>query len=154
MKHIPYSVAFLLTFHTLVVQTPAAQAPMTPMTPITIDDAVAMALSHSPALRAQSAAGDAAASREAVAATARIPRISLTAGYYRIQEQEPLSLGSMVLGDRITDSLTASVEVVQPLYTGGAIRAGMDLAAANRRAAQEESEAMRRDLLLEVRRAY
>jgi len=124
------------------------------MTPITIDDAVAMALSHSPALRAQSAAGDAAASREAVAATARIPRVSLTAGYYRIQEQEPLSLGSMVLGDRITDSLTASVEVVQPLYTGGAIRAGMDLAAANRRAAQEESEAMRRDLLPEVRRAY
>lgn len=129
---------------------------------ITLNDAVIKAVQHSPSLRSGFSTVRAAVEREAEAETSRYPRLSLSAGYFSVQQTDPLELTldlggtpqTISLGDTITDSITASAEITQPLYTGGAINAAIDTAGTRRQVSEAELLSQRRDLLLSVRSAY
>jgi|GEM_PF-1828540 len=132
----------------------------TPLPPraLTVEQAVELALAHSPVMAARVAATAAEDARAAVARTARYPGITLSAGYQRVAAQDPLELdlgpGSTTLGDEITDVASVGVTVQQPLFTGGAIAGVVALAEVSAQIRMHELVLTRRDVIHRTRAAY
>lgn len=140
-----------------LVATPLG-AQQLPTRPLTVDQAVELALAHSPALAAGSATLAAEDARAAAARTARYPGITLSAGYRRIATQDPLELQlgptPVTLGDEINNTASVGVTVEQPLFTGGAIASAVELADIGTQIRMHELVLTRRDVIHRTRAAY
>lgn len=117
----------------------------------TLDEAIAAALAHAPAIKAASADRDAAAARVDEAKAGRLPTATLSGsiGWGRLDPQNFFGLGSANVTPR-----AAQVTVEQPLYAGGRVRAGIAQAKAGDDAAKAGETAIRSRLIAMVARAY
>lgn len=126
---------------------------------IDVDQSVALALEHSPGLRAASAEVAAAEAVVGVAQSRFYPRVDVVGRYSRLSEAKPGSLAlpnmdgtpgasGTSFGESITNSYLLRGQVVQPLFTGLSLlrarevsRGGADLADARRAEAEADVRA-------------
>ncbi len=117
----------------------------------TLPDAIAAAFATNPALDIQRAEADVARAGLDLARSQGRPRVNLSAsgGYESIETNAPFAFN---VGEQATAS--AQIQAVQPLYTGGRIRAGIEQARAGIDAADLAFLAAQQDLILDVVTAY
>jgi len=127
---------------------------------LTVDDCVRLGLENSPALRASRAGVDVADARRQEAVAARLPSLSLNAGYTRLSSVAPFVLS--VPGTPIAETLSASpsnsyqarLSLQQPLFTGGRLRSADAMAAANAGAARSDYARDRAQLVYDITSNY
>ncbi len=117
----------------------------------TLDEAIAAALVHAPAVAMAEAAHDAADGRVKQAIGAALPTatISGSIGTGRLDPQNFFGLGAANVTPRM-----AQAAIEQPLFAGGRIMAGMDQARAGRAMAAATRRAMRAEIATAVAAAY
>jgi len=123
---------------------------------LTLDESIAIALRQS--VVAQSAREGVAASeaRRKEALTAYGPRLSTSYQYSRLDPapyiRQPAPIGTLTTGTR--DNYTWSVDVRQPLFTGGRITADAEIGRIGLEASRQEERGTAQEIVLEVKRAY
>jgi len=140
--------------------TPPAQEGM----PLTLDQAVATALRYNPGLRVSEEGIAIARDRLAAARAARMPDASAQVVYTRVSEVSSISmffpnpdtgefeLRTFSLGKE--ENVTLQGVVTAPVYTGGALTAGVRAAKAGVEAAALSSERERQQIAFAVRQNY
>jgi len=117
----------------------------------TLDEAIAAAMAHSPAVAMAASAGDAADARleQARAATRPTATLSGTIGYGRLDMKQFFGLGAENVTPR-----AAMATIEQPLFTGGRAAAARAQARAGQAAAEAGKLRTRGDLAAQVAQAY
>ena len=139
---------------------PAADEPST-VTRLTLAEALDRARAHSARLAQLAALETAAKAGLSGARASRLPQVDVAAGYTRLSSVPELVLvvpgpppiRETVFPD-IQDTYRAHAGLVQPLYAGGRIGAGMDVADRQQVAAGHDLQAGVQDLVLETTAAY
>jgi outer membrane protein len=146
-----------------------AQEPLPPTTPTTlrlsVDEAVARALTASPRLARLSALEAAAEAQARGARAERWPQVDLGAGYTRRSEVPELAIFTptddpaqpvqrVVVFPNIQDNWRLRASLALPIWTGGRIAGQIDAAAQSQAASGEDLRAGRADLVLETKRAF
>jgi len=139
----------------LVSAAPAAHAQET----LTLDEAILRAQQRSARIEEIDARRAVAAAAESGRAAARMPAVSLLAGYTRTNHVEEFSVfapgqGPQVIYPDVPDNFRSRVDLQWPIYTGGRTEAMMRAASSETRAAGEDVQSARADLRLEVTRAF
>lgn len=134
---------------------PAAHAQET----ITLDEAILRAQQRSARIEEIDARRAGAAAAESGRAAARMPAISLLAGYTRTNHVEEFSVLApgqppRVIYPDVPDNFRSRVDLQWPIYTGGRSEALLRAALAETRAVGEEVQSAHADLRLEVTRAF
>ena len=117
----------------------------------TLEDAIAQALKSNPDVASAMADLDLASARVREAQGAALPQVSLSGA---------VGVGRMDLGGffgfgaAATDPRGAQIELRQPLFSGGALRAGIDQARQGRDASANLTESARANLATQVAAAY
>ena len=134
----------LILLALLASSAPAAQA-------TTLDEAIAAALAHAPAIEAARAESDAAAARVREAQAGQLPTATVTGtiGWGRLDPQSFFGLGAANVTPR-----AAQVTVEQPLFTGGRVSAGIAQARAGDEAAKARENMTRSQTIAAVAQAY
>lgn len=113
------------------------------------------ALAENPALQAAALALDAAEANVSTARAGHLPTLSLSGGY-----SDSATWGNNTSGgvsfpsDNINDGTNVGLTLTVPIYSGGAVQAGVRSALANRDAASEQLEQERRGVTRQTRNAY
>lgn len=117
----------------------------------TLDEAIAAALTHAPALQAARADSDGAGARvrEAKASGLPVATVSGTIGWGRLDPQNFFGLGAADVTPR-----AAQISIEQPLFAGGRVRAGVAQAKAGSDAARAGESATRSEMITSVVHAY
>lgn len=117
----------------------------------TLDEAIAAALAHAPALKAASADSAAAAARVDEAKAGGLPTATLsgTIGWGRLDPQNFFGLGAANVTPR-----AAQVTVEQPIYAGGRVKAGIAQAKAGDDAAKARESTTRSGTIAAAAQAY
>lgn len=125
-----------------------------PPTPDTLDYPTALRLlqSNNFAIRKAEARVGGAEGNRLAAGARRLPGLSLSAQYQRLDENRLESFSGTTFGD--TQSWNADLTATQPLYAGGNIDAGIEGSEANLRAARARLDATRQLALLQFRQAW
>jgi outer membrane protein TolC len=126
---------------------------------LSLDAALERARATSAALGRYQALRNAADASQRGAKAERLPQLDLSAGYTRIANLPELPFGSPGLGSEpflpgSLGVLLAQASIVQPLYTGGGVGAGIDAAAARKQAAEADWSDAAAALTLETSSAY
>ncbi|CCW18549.1 type I secretion outer membrane protein, TolC family [Sphingobium indicum BiD32] len=118
---------------------------------ITLDEALAAAIAHTPDIAAADADADVAKARLEQAKAGGLPTatVSGTIGYGRLDPRGFFGLGAANVTPR-----SAQLTVEQPLFTGGRVRAGIDQARAGIAGAEAGQTGMRSQLVMAVTQAY
>ena len=129
--------------------------------PLTLQEAVERAQAQAPRLLQLSALRDAADAATRGARAGRMPLLDLQAGYTRnsdVPELEIVTPGApptrLTVFPNIPNQYRTHAGLSLPLYTGGRIGGGIDVARAQASAAAGDLDAARHDLTLETRTAY
>lgn len=117
----------------------------------TLDEAIAAARAYNPQLRAAQARVGAADARLDAAKGARLPTVSLT-GEYTSGRNDLGGFFGFEAAD--VDPRAVRLELSQPLFSGGALSAGVDQARAGRQAAEARLALADDELQVAVARAY
>jgi outer membrane protein TolC len=122
----------------------------------TLDEAWAAAAASHRQVEAAGAMRDAAGFELEEARSARLPRVGFSSGYSRIDTAPGFSLGGMTTGPVFDgdDFVSAGAQVSVPLFTSGAVRAGIDAAEYGARAAEEQLSTVVQDVKLGVAEHY
>ena len=126
----------------------------------TLRQAWRLAIARNQALAAAQADVQGARDRERAARDARWPSVSATAGYTHLGQSPELDVVTPALAFRSgpifknNQYVSGTVQMRIPLYTGGAIRAGISAARAGLAGASAQERATLADLKLEVADAY
>lgn len=115
----------------------------------TVAEAVKEALKKNPAIREAKAGIDAARASKQHAAADMMPEATFNYGYTYLKE-EPTQFGTQVANQ---DQYAWDITVVQPLFTGFALKAQLDLARLNMMARELEKEQTQLDLVKNVKSA-
>jgi outer membrane protein len=117
----------------------------------TLPEAVAAAFATNPQLEIERYRTDLARENLALARSASLPQVNLSAsgGYEYVDTNAAFNFGT---GDRPLAS--TQLQAVQPIYTGGRIRAGIRRAEAGIDSADRTFDAARQDLILDVVTSY
>lgn len=139
----------------LVTAFPVAAEPL----PISLDDAIARARSVSATVAAREADAAGAEASLGEARASRLPSVDLTTLYTRLSHVPELAIdlpgsGTRTIFPDLPDRGTLRAGVSVPLYSGGAIAAGIDGAAHRLDAAGAASDSERADVALETIAAY
>ena len=126
---------------------------------ITLDEAIARAQQQSGRLAEISARQAGAAAAESGRSAARMPVVSLLAGYTRTNHVEEFKVfapgqPTNVIYPDIPDNFRSRIDLQWPIYTGGRSEALVRAASAESSAVGQDLEAARADLRLEVTRAF
>jgi outer membrane protein len=132
---------------------------------LTVEQAVARALSASPRLARLSDLEAASEAQQREARAGRLPQLDLTAGYQRRSDVPELSifaptgtggqpLQRITVFPNIPDNWRVRAGVELPLYTGGRLAGQIEAADQGRSAAAQDLRAARADLVLETKGAY
>jgi outer membrane protein len=120
--------------------------PPAPALPQSLDEAIAFAFEHNPAVLVAEAAVSIAEAQVQVEASALRPQVSVVGSAQRAWEQS--------LPDQRTDSFSAAAQVTVPLYEGGFARSRMRQARFNIERAEADAEAARRQVAADVTAAW
>ncbi|MEZ5954652.1 MAG: TolC family outer membrane protein [Hyphomonas sp.] len=117
----------------------------------TLEDAIAGAIATNPQLEAQRVQSEIARESLEQARSRGRPTVTAgaSAGYQYTDTNSPFSLSN---GD--SQALSAQVQAVQPIYTGGRVAAGVRQATAGIDAAEAQYDAAEQDLILQVVTGY
>lgn len=129
----------------------ATAAPQAAAQPLTLDQAIAEAEAHAPAVEAAEAERDAARGRTVQARAAGLPSATLSASI-AAGRLDPGGFFGLQAADVTPRAAQATIE--QPLFAGGRTRAGVARARAGERVADAAAQAMRADLAAQVAEAY
>lgn len=126
---------------------------------LTLDDAVARALSNSHRLAELVARKEGAEAAEAGRAAAGMPSVALVGGYTRTNHVDEFGVAQpgqppRIIYPDIPDNYRARIDLNWPLYSGGRTDALERAATAERQATGEDVAAARSDLRLEITRAF
>jgi len=135
-----------------------AQAQTTPIR-LTLSDAVARGYDASHRLAELAAREDAARAVQDQREAATRPLVSAIASYTRTNHVDEFSVpnasgGVRVIYPDIPDNVRSRLDLQWPIYTGGRLQALTNAAGAEADATQQDREAARADLKLEITRAY
>ncbi|WP_342248984.1 TolC family protein [Sphingomonas sp. OTU376] len=119
--------------------------------PLTLEQAIAEAEAHAPAIDLADADSDAAAARTDQARAAGLPSATLT-GTIGIGRLDPGGFFGLPAADVTPRAAQATLE--QPLFTGGRVSAAMARARAGERMAGAAGDGARADLAAQVAEAY
>ena len=138
--------------------TAVAQAQTTPIR-LTLSDAVARGYDASHRLTELAAREDAARAVQDQRQAATRPLVSAIASYTRTNHVDEFSVpnasgGVRVIYPDIPDNVRSRLDLQWPIYTGGRLQALTNAAGAEADATQQDREAARADLKLEITRAY
>lgn len=111
-----------------------------------------LAMENNYSLRQAEAAVEEARGQSLSARSGRLPDVSLVAGYRRIDDKLLETLGGSTFGD--TDSWNADIQVSQPLFTGGAIDAGITSTEARVLSQEAQYQQAVQDTLLGLHQAW
>lgn len=114
--------------------------------------ALQLAMENNYAMRRAQTAVDEAGGQSMTARSGRLPSVSLLAGYSRIDDNLLETLGGSSVVD--TDSWSADVQVSQPLYTGGAVAAGIETSEALELSQQASYQQVLQDTLLSLHQVW
>lgn len=128
----------------------ATAAPQAAAQPLTLDQAIAEAEAHAPAVEAAEAERDAARGRTVQARAAGLPNATLSASI-AAGRLDPGGFFGLQAADVTPRAAQATIE--QPLFTGRT-RAGVARARAGERVADAAAQATRADLAAQVAEAY
>lgn len=122
----------------------------------TLDDAWTDAIASHPQISAAGALRDAADHELEEARAMRLPQLGLSTGYTMLNEAPGFSLDGINTGPvfRGDDFVTAGAELRVPVFTGGAINAGIDAAESARTAAGDQLATVIQDIKLGVAEHY
>jgi len=126
---------------------------------ITLEEAIDLAMAHSPRLRQLGARGSAAEQAVSEAEADEKLKVTVSAGYTRYSNvpefvvQDPAG-GAEVLFPNIPNNARARIGASYPLYTGGRTDGSVEAAEAEMQSTTDRMEAARSDLILEIRQAY
>lgn len=109
---------------------------------------VELALEHSPELAAQRANAEAAQREAEKARAGHHPTLDLIAGRNLSESDTNNTIGSRY------DTTYIGVQYTLPIYGGGSVSAGIQIALANQEKARQQQEAAARALATQVRKAY
>jgi outer membrane protein len=125
--------------------------PAAPAGAVTLDEAIAAALSHDPSIAVADAGRDAADGRVTQARSGALPTVTLrgSVGYGRL---DPLGYFGLNAAD--VTPITAQASIEQPLYTGGRVAAETARARAGLAASEAGRGAARAELAAAVAAAY
>lgn len=119
-----------------------------PNGPGNADAWVELALERSPELAAQRANAEAALREVEKARAGHHPTLDLIAGRNLSESDTNNTIGSRY------DTTYVGVQYMLPIYSGGSVRAGIEIARANQEKARQQHEAAARALATQVRKAY
>jgi outer membrane protein TolC len=122
----------------------------------TLGEAWATAIASHRQIGAAGAMRDAAAYELEQARAARLPQLGLSSGYTRVDKAPGFSLGGIDTGPLFDgdDFVSAGAQIQLPLYTGGAVSAGIDAAQLGTRAAEDNLATVIQDIKLGVAEHY
>ena len=122
----------------------------------TLDEAWSTAITSHRQIEAAGAMRDAANFELERARASRMPQLGLTSGYTALDEAPGFSLGGLTTGPmfRGDDFVSAGAQVQLPVYTGGAVTAGIDSAEFAARAAGDNVATVTQDIKLGVAEHY
>jgi outer membrane protein TolC len=126
---------------------------------LTLDDAIARGLVSSHRLDELVARQDAARAIEGQREAAERPQLVAIASYTRTNHVEEFSVptasgGVRVIYPDIPDNVRSRIDLQWPIYTGGRLKGLTRAAGAEARAIEQDREAARADLKLEITRAF
>jgi outer membrane protein TolC len=131
-----------------------SQAPLE----LSVEEAVERALESDHSLSAGRQRKAAADSALAAARSSRLPELSLTGRYARIEEQEPLQVdtpsGTLEIGESFSDATSVELALMQPLFLGGRLSSRVEQSDSLSEAATLEQLWRRTSVKLELYRAY
>lgn len=121
---------------------------------LTIDESVAIALTHNKMLRAAHQERGKARGKATEAWSNALPHLSLIAGYRRLEKVTSISVGdrSVTLGDE--DNYSYGLSLKQPLFTGGATSAAIRAAGVYSCWADEHVHLSKQMVIFHARKAY
>ena len=131
-----------------------SQAPLE----LSVEEALKRALESDHSLSAGRQREAAADSALAAARSSRLPELSLTGHYARIEEQEPLQVdtpsGSLEIGESFSDATSVELALMQPVFLGGRLASRVEQSDSLSEAATLEQLWRRTSVKLELYRAY
>lgn len=127
--------------------------------PLSIDQAIAMTRENAPQLRRLESLREAARAGVDGAASARMPRVDLSANYSRNSDVPELSTfipdqGIVTIFPNLPDKVQSSATLQLPLYTGGRITSTIDAATGRLDAAGSDILAADHDLVFETKESF
>jgi outer membrane protein TolC len=148
-----------LTFAIALVVACSAPALAQPPVPLTLDEAIARAMTESHQLAELVARQQGAHAAVAARRAADNPSVGLAGGYTRTNHVDEFGVPQpdgrlRVIYPDIPDNFFTRASLQWPIYTGGRVDALVRAAEAEARAAAADLEAARADLRLEVTRVY
>lgn len=153
MKQLP----FLGALSVLLVLIPFPTSGQTALE-LTVEQALERALVTDHCLAAGENRAAATDSAAAAARAARLPELSVTGRYARIEEQDPLSFetpgGTTRVGESFSDSTAIEVALMQPVFLGGRLSAQVEQGRALAEAAVLQQLWRRTMLKMELQRSY
>ncbi|MEO6236339.1 MAG: TolC family protein, partial [Vicinamibacterales bacterium] len=126
---------------------------------ISLEEAILRAQQRSARIEEIDARRAGAAAAESGRAAARMPAVTVLAGYTRTNHVEEFSVFApgqppRVIYPDVPDNFRSRLDLQWPIYTGGRSEALLRAASAETRAVGEEAQSARADLRLEVTRAF
>lgn len=126
--------------------------------PLSLEDSIALAVSNNPLIKAQDEQVRASLMEKRSSFSDMLFSVDLGYTYARFDEEPsitlPADLGGQIIPMGTRDNYNFSVEVTQPLFTGGALYNAYRIAANNYRVAGLDRQQEIRDLKLRVIEAY
>ncbi len=130
--------------------------------PLSMDKAIELGLENSKALHSSLMKVEYAESKSSETSVQRLPKISFSGSYVRLSDVPPFTIGPIppILPDAVTisstilDNYNAKVSLQQPLFTGGRLQSGANLADYTAQAVNADYQKDRADLVYGIRSSY
>jgi outer membrane protein TolC len=124
--------------------------------PLTLEEGIAIALRQSVVIQSAKEGVLASEARRKEAATGFLPKLSTSYSYSRLNEDPFIRLDPPI-GTKVTgtqDNYLWSLDVKQPVFAGGRIKANYDINRLGADASRQEELGTIQDIVLEVKRGY
>ncbi|MBU2600057.1 TolC family protein [bacterium] len=118
--------------------------------PLTLEQGIRIALANNHSLQAASKSVTSAKEKISEAKSAFFPTLALSSNYTKLNEAP--SFAAITIGNDDIYDLKATLQ--QPLFTGGKLSAGREMAEYSHRSAQYEYERVKQELILAVKSTY
>jgi outer membrane protein TolC len=145
----------------LLIMVAAAGASAQKQMSLTLDQSIGLGLDNSRILHASRMGADAAEARSSEASAAQLPSLKATGSYTRLSDVPPFVLtlpppmsGSYTISPTIVNNYNLRLTLQQPLFTGFRVQSGASMADNAAKAAGEDYNRDRSELVYAVTNAY